>query len=94
MSYRIELANKAISMKDGQMLCIGCVETFYEHSNHISWLAWRNIKHNTMETSSESAPTLLKKSQEVNPFPFESALEVHLSTSPRNAAIYRFKYFY
>lgn len=88
----MKLANKAIRTKNGMMICIGCVETFYEHSNHISWLDWRTIEYSSIMTPSERAIRLLK-SQEVSPFHFKLALEIHSSTSPSNAAFYGFKYF-
>ena len=72
------------------MICIGCVETFYEHFDHISWLAGRTIKYNALRNLGERATRLLK-SQKVSPSRFTSALGVHLSISSRNAASYGFK---
>ena len=87
MSYRIEPANKTIKMKDGMMICIECVETSYEHLDHISWLAGQPIKYNTLKNFSERTTRLLKN-QEVSPFRFKLTLEIHLSISHRNAASY------
>lgn len=73
------------------MICIGCVETFYGHFDHVSWLAGQPIKYNTLRNFSERTTRLLK-SQKVSPFRFTLALGVHLSIFPRNAASYGFKH--
>ena len=81
----IQLANKAITATNGKIICVGCVETFYEHSHHTSWLAWRTIKYKSTRMPTERA-ILSWESPEVSPFHIKLALEIHLSTFPRNAA--------